>query len=347
MPRSSSGSRRRSRRRCERGSRRSPASPSRASPSSRPRRKRARPLTPATAPAARAPVEPIAAVDDLIELAAALLEGQGSGDDAERFLDGVSRLCAFRGDGFERRTGALAKRAREAAGGDVTGTSGAEVVARVVLAWTAGERPPSRTPLTLLGFLGLRAAEVANRARIGKARGLLALPTHAGGWIDPAVLAARLADRGRFLNRPDPLDREAASVRASGFAPIRLEPSLTMQKGWWYSSPEPTVSLRVAELPPEADHFRARLASDDPQWSWDPWSASDALGVRWLLTVLPGDPEPAYGHALPPRRRAARGAGGVRPSRARCSSTPSTRKCRSRSWAGRPWPQAFSVGPRR
>ena len=57
------------------------------------------------------PLELVTGVSELIELAAALLEGQGTGDDAERFLDGVSRLCAERPQGFERRTASLLKRA--------------------------------------------------------------------------------------------------------------------------------------------------------------------------------------------------------------------------------------------
>ena len=44
-----------------------------------------------------------------------LVEGQGSGDDCERFLDGVSRLCARAAAGFERRTAGLLKQHRGAA----------------------------------------------------------------------------------------------------------------------------------------------------------------------------------------------------------------------------------------
>jgi hypothetical protein len=50
------------------------------------------------------PFEPVATVDELIELGSALLEGQGTGDDAERFLDGLSRLCRERPPNFEART---------------------------------------------------------------------------------------------------------------------------------------------------------------------------------------------------------------------------------------------------
>src|SRR5439155_20094779 len=92
-------------------------------------------------------VTPVPTVDDLIELAAALLEDQGTGDDAERFLDGVSRLWPEQASGFERRTGALAKRAEELTQFNrlVMGIGGSEIVARVILAWTRGMMPPKRT----------------------------------------------------------------------------------------------------------------------------------------------------------------------------------------------------------
>ena len=64
----------------------------------------------------RAPLEPVGSVDELIELAAMLVEGRGDGDDCERFLDGVSRLCDQRPPGFKRRTAGLAKRAGDSLG---------------------------------------------------------------------------------------------------------------------------------------------------------------------------------------------------------------------------------------
>lgn len=260
-------------------------------------------LTPADAARFYAPLEPVESVDDLIELAAALLEGQGSGDDAERFLDGVSRVWPERPDGFDRRTGGIVKRATELTQHlrGPAGRGGAELVAHVVLAWTTRQAPPRRATDSLLGFLGLRVIEVANRVRGGgKPRGLLAFPTHSGGWIDPAVLAARESGYGRLLNRPDPVDLQAARFRAGSFPPVRIEASLELRKRWTCGQTEPVVAPRVVELAPELRDLRERLVESKPQnaWARDSQVTSDALGLRWLLTVLPADPDPAYGIAL-------------------------------------------------
>jgi hypothetical protein len=261
------------------------------------------PLTPATAASLRPPVEPVESVPDLIELTAALLEGQGTGDDAERFLDGVSRLGREREDGFGRRTGSIVKRASELVEHrNVTGIDGAEIVAHVVLAWTSGRRPPKRASESLLGFLALRATEVADRVRgRGKPAALLARPTHSGGWIDPGVLAERRAAGGGLFNRFDKLDLEQALIRASDLPPVRLEAEATVNKPRWGRETR-GVKLRAVLTPKELGSVADRLVSvgEDRFWGilWDPWLSVDALGLRWALTVLPGDPEPMYGAAL-------------------------------------------------
>ena len=265
-------------------------------------------LTPRTAVQRREALMSVDDVDDLIELAAALLEGQGDGDVAERLLDGVSRLCADRDRDFERRTGALAKRADELTRftGGFVGISGAEIVARVVLAWTRGVMPPKRTTGDLIGFLGVRAKEVARRARgTGKPRPLLAFPTSSGGWLDPEALEERRARHGTIRNRPDQADLHQATLRASTLDPIRMEPKVaTWQRPWGGS--ERRLSLVLVTAPAALGSLTGRIAPPDEKeeddlsfaWGWNPWGTSDALGIRWALTVLPGDPEPAYGNAL-------------------------------------------------
>ncbi|MFL5926002.1 MAG: DUF6493 family protein [Gaiellaceae bacterium] len=267
-------------------------------------RVRAQPrLTPREAVQRREPVTEVATVEDLIELAAALLEGQGTGDDAERFLDGVSRLWPEQEPGFDRRTGGLAKRAQElTADRRLVGISGAEIVARVVLAWTRGLAPPKQSAGGLIGFLGVRAIEVARRARGGgKPRGLLALPTNSGGWIDPDVLEERRARHGTFRNRPDHGDLQQAQLRASALEPIRIEPRLAMRERPFRDT-ERGVNLALMSVPAALGSVRDRLVppedEDSRTWNWNPWGISDALGIRWALTVLPGDPDAAFGNAL-------------------------------------------------
>ena len=64
-------------------------------------------------PRLRESIGPLATLDDLIDAAAAALEGVDSADEVEQILDGVSRLCDQRPDDFERRTGPLRKRTLE------------------------------------------------------------------------------------------------------------------------------------------------------------------------------------------------------------------------------------------
>jgi len=253
-----------------------------------------------------AALEAVASVDELIEVAALLLEGQGSGDDAERFLDGVSRLCDERPAGFERRTAGLVKQV-EGRVIEFPGRSGAHWVRVVVDAWVRGRRPPSEPDVdSVLDFLGRRAIEVAARARRRNARPLLAFPTHAGGWIDPDVLAERVQAVGRFRNRPDAADRLQASLRAFPPLPeLRYEPGVETQEG---RAGGREYTIRLFELRPSATpaglgDLEAAVAGIGRagatlHWSFpSPWGAWDALGARWSLTVLPSLPQVAFAGA--------------------------------------------------
>jgi Family of unknown function (DUF6493) len=246
-------------------------------------------------------LEPVATVDELIELAAMLVEGGGDGDDCERFLDGVSRLCAERPAGFERRTAGLAKRTEAASyWGPVA--SGTELVAYVVRAWTRGRRPERLAGAqTVFGFLAGRAEEVARRAARGRARPLLAFPTSSGGFIDRAVLDERLSRTGRLLNRPEPYDRAQAYARAFvPRGPLAYERSVTETTQWGRTTRR--LRLRAAEAPAElgelgrlAEHAGAAEGKGQPWYGGAvAWAGFDRLGSRWALTVLPTLPEVAF-----------------------------------------------------
>jgi hypothetical protein len=80
--------------------------------------------------------------------------------------------------------------------GHATGASRVWPLDRVIQAWARGTVPDfkDREPGTrALELLVARLEEVAVRAAAGQASPLLAAPTHRGGWIDPRVLAVRLA----------------------------------------------------------------------------------------------------------------------------------------------------------
>jgi Family of unknown function (DUF6493) len=264
-----------------------------------PRRER---LTLAEALATRTRLEPVESVGELIELAAALLEGQGSGDDAERVLDGISRLCGERPP--ERQSAGLLRRARE---GTISyfGLNGVGLVATLIRAWAGGERPRKRKyGGSLLAFLLDRVNEVAARAAQQRPRPLLAFPTHSGGWLDPAVLDEREQRFGRFRNRADPADRGQARLRATTIAPPRLEPSVERRKRWTFSEPEPRLALTVhgdlsALAPLEETTLAFTRDSDEEYWWAAPpvWGGMDPLSARWCLTVVPSLPELAFAGA--------------------------------------------------
>jgi hypothetical protein len=253
-------------------------------------------------PAPGEALEPVRDVEELIELAAALLAGHGSGDDVERFLDGVSRLCDERPRGFVERTQGLVDQAGPHAAWRAGLSSGGDVVATVVRAWTRGLRPGATSPrVTLGGILAGRGLEVAQRAARSRPRTLHAFPTHAGGWLDADVLAARSeAPRGFFRRSTvGHYERLATRLRTVAAARVDLRPVVVKK---------PRAPLRVrfvhGAVPRElaSDELTRsleRLGSFDAWWRADEdWLADDALGARWALTLVPALPEIQYARAL-------------------------------------------------
>jgi hypothetical protein len=255
-------------------------------------------------PAPGAPLEPVRDVDELIELAAALLEGQGDGDDGERFLDGVARLCDARPERFKQRTAGLLKQAGEYTWWQPSLASGQDLVAAVVRSWVEGKRPKAAMPQpTLAGVLASRALEVAVRAWRRQPRALLAFPTHSGGWLDEHVIAERDTTTSRGLFRrdsPDHNDRVGARFRTVRDARIELEPVVhevgetkRIAYGW---GPLPPELADVGEIPISLQ----KTGRSSFQWWNDDtiWLAGDALAARWLLTIVPALPEIQFARAL-------------------------------------------------
>jgi Family of unknown function (DUF6493) len=250
----------------------------------------------------RPQLEPVESVADLIELAAALLEGEGDGDDAERFLEGVSRLCGERPP--ERLTAGLVKQAMVGqwwyAGGGLLGTS---VVGAVVRAWTRGSDPRLGVPPGMaIGFLLQRAVEVGERARHRRPQPLLSFPTHSGGWLDPAVLAERERARGRFRALQPSADRAQAHLRAQAFVLSLGEPVLERSNRSGYKTAR-LVHRPPADLDALASVRAAVAALGDARpegfYGTGPpaWSADDRLGASWCLTIVPSLPELALASA--------------------------------------------------
>ena len=209
------------------------------------------------------PLEPVESVDELIELAAALLEGQGSGDDAERFVDGVSRLCEERPRGFESRTAGLVERAgTKWFFGPQPIVSGQDAIAILVRAWARGRKPTPRVaPGRTFGTLfARRIQEVASRVAKSRAHTLRSFPSHAGGWLDGETLAGRPQPKGLLRRDSEPSDALVAKLRSLSATSIGLMPEQTLGRNPWGG--------RAAASSRRADHvvpFRARRCARDQE----------------------------------------------------------------------------------
>ncbi len=168
----------------------------------------------------REPVTPILDLHELIDLTARVLEDAAGPDDVERVMDGLSRLCDQRPDDFEQRTAPLLKRARQLLSkgrGPFLAEGPGEDMGGLVIAWLSGgvatlgtETTSHGTRMdtveldgktlsqwsaavaTTLGVLSRRSFELSHRLASRTPRPLLSAPTHAGGFIDPVVLAERV-----------------------------------------------------------------------------------------------------------------------------------------------------------
>ena len=172
-------------------------------------------------------------LEALVDIAVSVIESGEPADDVERVVDAVGRFGAERPEGFSRSTGPLTKRARTIlARRDSHAFSGYDPrsdVAALLLAWAAGEvvePSPIRSSVdTGAGaFLSARVREVAEAVAVGRPFVSLAAPTHAGGWIDPAVLVKR----SRAGPPPSTLDLVAAILR---LAPERRDAALASAAG--------------------------------------------------------------------------------------------------------------------
>ena len=94
-----------------------------------------------------AELRPIAELDELVDVCAALLDGPMRIDDLERAFDGISRLCGERPDDFATRIEPLREIARKVLRRDVgpfSGWSAQGDLAGVVLSWTAEALTPPK-----------------------------------------------------------------------------------------------------------------------------------------------------------------------------------------------------------
>ena len=147
---------------------------------------------------------PIETLEELVDVAVSVIETGEPADDLERVLDAVRRLGDRASPAFARLTAPIARRARTLVkrreSMPFNGFDARSDIAAVLLAWSAGELTPSADIHSSVNpgagaFLSARAREAAEDIARGEGRPSVAMPTHRGGWIEPAVLVDRLGRR--------------------------------------------------------------------------------------------------------------------------------------------------------
>jgi hypothetical protein len=130
------------------------------------------------------------------------IEKMDHGDDVERILDGISRLCDQRPDDFQRQADPIIHRIKKTLNAE-NPTAGLLTpycdrgVVRVLMAWLAGNARGAKFS-SVLGdsptwrtFMVQRLRALSDQVEKCFAGPLLAAPTYRGGWIDPVVWADR------------------------------------------------------------------------------------------------------------------------------------------------------------
>jgi hypothetical protein len=147
-------------------------------------------------------IQPIETLDELFDTVAHCIEKMDNGDDVERILDGISRLCDQRPNDFQRRADPLVHRITKTAEAEtitpgLLALSCDRGVVRVLMAWLTGDSRGAKFSSSGHGsnwraFMVQRLRALSERVEERIAAPLLAAPTHRGGWIDPEVWAERV-----------------------------------------------------------------------------------------------------------------------------------------------------------
>ena len=215
------------------------------------------------------PIAPVASLADLVELLAGVLEREGPPEDLELALDGVLRFTAPRTAEFGRLTKAIRVRSeRLLAARRNQGI--ATWFAALIRSWVDGTPPADELPRseTLAGYLARRVAEVANVASGDRPATLVALPSYAGGWIEPGELV-----RGWLPARTCPplLSRTCRSTsrkRCSGSCPSAAMPPSPRPRScgarWGRRSATPSAA-RVSSARRHPCGRRRRVAGRPPR----------------------------------------------------------------------------------
>ena len=245
-------------------------------------------------------ITPVGDIEELLALAAVLLERRDDPDDLERFADGLSRLCAE--DVPKGRRTALLRRTKPKA------RRVDAYVEPMIHAWLAPDH--GRPGVGWAGptdALGRRLTALMMRARERRPDTLLSAPTHRGGFLDPAVLLARL-DQAPTVEDNDLAQALLRLPRSD----VRTASVLRSVTDRWPETEMPAShdSVRVIAAPdsvtaePRPDGHAVHGMSYEPGAPASParllmsWEGDFALAAaagltvqRWLSLVWPDRPE--------------------------------------------------------
>ncbi len=156
-------------------------------------------------------VKPISDLDNLIYTLLKVASGTSDAMELETALDGISRMCVFPSDSKEKAQ-ALWEKAQQTYE-DVL-YHDKESFHRLMAAWIHRiDVDIKKYFYESCSFFSHRCHAVQRRVIAKQPAGLLALPTHSGGWIDPEILVQRIIEYSQMESIPDQVDVIQALLR--------------------------------------------------------------------------------------------------------------------------------------
>jgi hypothetical protein len=218
-------------------------------------------------------------LSELILAISAVIEGGGSLHLFESAVDALSRLADCRQPDFAVQTAPLMRQITKF----LARTSSPQFIADearvpfalLIQSWITDKPMPddlARYSTPLVRYLHCRMQEVSARLLARHSAPLLAMPTHAPAWVDPAVLVSRLRHYHAASITPDTLDFNQALLRIPLHAESRLQ---ALKQSRNLSGPH-ADALRFA-LGADAPHIPDTTTRIAAARARDPWGAFPAL----------------------------------------------------------------------
>ena len=166
-------------------------------------------------------VKPISDLDNLIYTLLKVASGTSAPMELETALDGISRMCVFPSDSKDKAQ-ALWEKAKSTLSTLLflpTNCESAlyhdrESFHRLMAAWIHRvDVDIKKYGYESCSFFSHRCHAVQRRVIAKQPAGLLALPTHSGGWIDPEILVERIMESSQMELIPDEVDVIQALLR--------------------------------------------------------------------------------------------------------------------------------------